>query len=93
MIKVEVIYALPLEQTVVALELEEGATVFDAIERSALRDGLAQSYWGTLKVGVWGRLVNPDFLLRDGDRVEIYRPLLADPKDVRRRRARPRTRT
>lgn len=71
----------------VALEVEEGTSVREAVERS----GILQRYPGTRlehgHLGVFGKGVEPDALLRDGDRVEIYRPLIADPKQVRRARA------
>ena len=84
---VEVVYALREEQTLVALELEEGASVREAIERS----GVLARYPGIElergRVGVFGKRVELNAPLRDGDRVEIYRPLVADPKEDRRRRA------
>ena len=85
-LRVEVITALPGRADRVALELEEGATV-----RAALA---AADRPGALAVGIHGRRVTLDTPLRDGDRVEIYRPLGVDPKEARRRRAlRPLSRT
>lgn len=84
---VEVAYALRDEQELIALEIEEGASVREAIERS----GILRHYPGIElargRVGIFGRQVEFDALLQDGDRVEIYRPLVADPKQVRRERA------
>ncbi len=84
---VEVAYALPDQQVLLELEVEEGASVRQTIERS----GILQRYPGIElargRVGIFGRPVELDASLRDGDRVEIYRPLVADPKQVRRERA------
>lgn len=83
--RVEVVYALPQRQEQVLLELPPGSTVADAIEASGLRER-AQAI-DLSRTGIWGRPVGPETRLRDRDRVEIYRPLLADPKKVRRERA------
>jgi uncharacterized protein len=82
---VEVIYALPQRQERVSLQLPPGSTALDAVRASGLLRLVPQGELG--RVGVWGRLVTPETQLRDGDRVEIYRPLLADPKEIRRKRA------
>ena len=87
MIEVEVVYAEPARQDLRRVSIPEGATVADAIEAS----GLEQD-WPTLEidpkaVGVFGRKAPMSQTLKAGDRVEIYRPLLADPKEVRRARA------
>ena len=83
---VEVAYALPERQVLLELEVEEGTTIRQAIERS----GILQRYPGIQlargRVGIFGRRVELDAPLRDGDRVEIYRPLVADPREARRRR-------
>lgn len=78
------------------LELSAGATVATALQASA--DQVTGSVEpGTRQVGIWGRVCSTDTLLRDGDRVEIYRPLLIDPKEARRLRGlqapRPRPKT
>lgn len=84
---VEVAYALPQKQYLQCVTLEEGATVEQAILASgilALRDDidLAKN-----KVGIYSRPVKLQDVVQDGDRVEIYRPLIADPKELRRQRA------
>ncbi|TSA20376.1 MAG: RnfH family protein [Betaproteobacteria bacterium] len=85
---VEVVYPQPLQQAVTQVELPDGATVFDAIERSGfLRDYPEIDLSGANKVGIWNKLAKLDAVVRDHDRVEIYRPLIADPKEVRRKRA------
>ncbi|MEN9880574.1 MAG: hypothetical protein RIQ55_1220 [Pseudomonadota bacterium] len=86
--KIEVIYALPERQELITLDLPEGSTVQQAVETS----GLLQKYpdiepGGRNKLGVFAKLVKPDTVLRERDRVEIYRPLIADPKEVRRQKA------
>ncbi|MEW5769772.1 MAG: RnfH family protein [Pseudomonadota bacterium] len=86
-IHVEVVYALAARQKVVNLELPEGATVQQAIERSGLLDEFPEIDLARNKLGIWNKLAKPDAALRDKDRVEIYRPLIADPKEVRRQRA------
>lgn len=87
-IRVEVVYALPQAQQLVALELSEGATVRAALQASGLLEGIAASERPRLRFGIYGKPVGPERVLRDADRVEILRPLAADPKEARRRRAR-----
>ncbi len=89
-IGVEVAFALPDRQRIVALEVEKGCTVYDA----AVRSGIAEFFAGQINLdempmGIFSEAV-PDpksRVLRDGERVEIYRPLVADPKEQRRKRA------
>jgi hypothetical protein len=86
-IKVEVVYALPHEQTLLNVEVPQGSTVEQAIKIS----GILQKYAGidlaTNKVGIFSKLSKLDTVVREHDRIEIYRPLIADPKEVRRKRA------
>lgn len=84
-LRIEVVRALPQKQERVALELPAGSTVLDAIQASGLLQGQPPLDAGCL--GIWGRAVTPETRLCDRDRVEIYRPLTADPKDIRRARA------
>jgi len=86
-LRVEVIYALPQRTYRRSLELEDGATVGEAIERSKIADDLPDIVIADQRVGVFGKPCSLKQPLRDGDRVEIYRPLLCDPKEVRRQRA------
>jgi len=86
-ISVEVVYALPERQVLRRTLLPEGSTVGDAIEASALTREFPEI--DPTLVGIFGKRVRPDARLRDGDRIEFYRPLRADPKEVRRRRAKP----
>ena len=87
-VRVSVVYASPAQQFVRNLELPAGATVADAIERSAIVAAVGLERVDARQVGVFGRLVDATTVLRDGDRVEIYRPLKIDPKEARRQRAR-----
>lgn len=86
--EIEVAYALPERQKIIALKVVNGCTAFEAAQQS----GIAAQFEGldlnAIKMGVFGKTVKPhDYLMREGDRVEIYRPLLADPKAVRKARA------
>ena len=85
---VELVYALPGEQTLLSLEVAPGTTVREAIELSGIRSRSVAIDLERDKVGIYGKRVSLETVLRDGDRVEIYRPLTADPKDARRRRVR-----
>ncbi len=88
MIRVEVVYALPQRHERLELQLPEGATVRQAIEASGLLDKYPDIELDRRnKLGIYAKLVKADTELRDRDRVEIYRPLIADPKAVRKKRA------
>jgi hypothetical protein len=84
---VEVIYALPLTQDCVTLALPAGCRVREAIEGSGLLQRHPSIDLESCRLGVWGRRAKLDDALRDGDRVEIYRPLQVEPKEARRARA------
>jgi len=85
-IKVEVAYALTDEQCLLALELELGASAQDAIYESGILQRFPQIDLSKQKVGIYGRAIELDSGLSDGDRVEIYRPLEISPKEARRLR-------
>ena len=87
-ISVEVVLAMPGRQELVALEIAEGATLADAIAASGLPEIFEGFEVDPSMVGIFSEKASLDQVLRDGDRVEIYRPLIADPKEVRRQRAR-----
>jgi hypothetical protein len=87
-ISVTVAAALPGLQEVVELELADGATVAEALARSGLVARFPRIDFAAARVGIWSRPCRRDTALRDGDRVEIYRDLKADPKEMRRKRAR-----
>lgn len=87
-IAVDVCYALRDRQDVVHLRMPAGSTAQQAVEASGLLQRHPEiDLAGANKLGVFARLVRADTLLRDKDRVEIYRPLASDPKEVRRKRA------
>ncbi len=86
-ISVEVAYALPDQQTIVALTVAADATLQEVIQASGLLDQYPDIDLKKNKVGVFGKLGKLTDTLHAGDRVEIYRPLIADPKEVRKQRA------
>jgi len=87
LISIEVVYALPKKQEVFTLKLPEGTTVRQAIEASGVLQKYPEIDLLKNKLGIFARLVKQDASLRNRDRVEIYRPLIADPKEVRKQRA------
>ena len=87
-IEIEVVYALPERQVMRELRLPRGSTVREAVECSGIADLYPDIDFSRNKLGIFGKLVEPDRALRAGDRVEIYRPLPRDPKETRRERAR-----
>ena len=84
---VEVAYALSDKQSLISLEVEEGTTIKEAIEASGVLDTYDQIDLTRDKVGIFSKFATLDTVLREKDRVEIYRPLIADPKQVRKERA------
>jgi putative ubiquitin-RnfH superfamily antitoxin RatB of RatAB toxin-antitoxin module len=86
-IHVEVAYAKPDVQVILAVEAPPGATAEQVIQRSEIAQRFPELDRPDLKMGIFGKLCKPAQGLRDGDRVEIYRPLIADPKQVRKERA------
>ena len=87
-IQVEVAYALPHKQRIVKLDVPCGTTALQAVSMSHLDEVFEELVVGPdIKLGVWGKAVTGDRVLTAGERVEIYRPLLVDPKEVRKARA------
>lgn len=86
-LRIEVAYALPERQVLIALEVEEGTTALGGIERSGILQQFPEADPHRDGVGVFGKRVALNRPLQDGDRVEVYRPLIADPKTARRERA------
>ena len=86
-IDVEVLYALPHEQTLLKVRALRGCTVAEAINISGIREKYPAMDLAKNKLGIFGKLSKADAVLRDRDRIEIYRPLIADPKEIRRQRA------
>jgi putative ubiquitin-RnfH superfamily antitoxin RatB of RatAB toxin-antitoxin module len=86
-INVEVAYALPERQAIVPLQVVPGTTALEAVRRSGIVERFAGIVLEDARLGIFGKVVAPEQELREGDRVEIYRPLIADPKEVRKARA------
>jgi putative ubiquitin-RnfH superfamily antitoxin RatB of RatAB toxin-antitoxin module len=86
-IMVEVAYALPETQVIIPLEVAQGTTIEQAIKLSGVLDTFSEIDLATNKVGIFSKLGKLDQVLREKDRVEIYRKLIADPKEVRKQRA------
>lgn len=86
-ISVEVVYALPHEQVLLKLDVPQQTTLAEAVKLSGLPEKYPEIDLAKGKFGLYGKLSKTDVVLREKDRVEIYRPLLADPKEVRRKRA------
>ena len=84
---VEVAYALPEKQMIIPVKMNEGATAEAAIKASGILDKFPEINLSVNKIGIFGKLGKLDTQLRHLDRVEIYRVLIADPKEVRRQRA------
>ncbi|MFZ1234637.1 MAG: RnfH family protein [Thiofilum sp.] len=87
LIPIEVIYALPHEQVLLTANLPEGSTIAEGIKASKVLERYPELKLDTLKVGIFSKLATLDTPLRARDRIEIYRPLIADPKEVRKQRA------
>jgi putative ubiquitin-RnfH superfamily antitoxin RatB of RatAB toxin-antitoxin module len=86
-ITVEVAYALPNEQLIIPIKVQDGITVEEAINASGIRAKFPEIDLNINKAGIFGKLTKLDTKLRHLDRVEIYRALIADPKEVRKQRA------
>lgn len=84
---VEVAYAKPEEQLILTVSVKEGTTALQAVEKSGILDRFPEIDPVKAKMGIFGKLIKSDTVLREHDRVELYRPLIADPKEVRRKRA------
>lgn len=84
---VEVIFALPGEQDVIDVELPDLSTVEDAIRESKILDKYPDINMDENKTGIFGKAAKKEDVLHPGDRVEIYRELIGDPKEIRRQRA------
>jgi putative ubiquitin-RnfH superfamily antitoxin RatB of RatAB toxin-antitoxin module len=87
MVNIELVYALPDEQILLKRSVPAGTTVAGAIQASGVLDKYPEIDLDKNKMGIFGKLTKADAVVRDKDRIEIYRPLIADPKEVRRKRA------
>jgi putative ubiquitin-RnfH superfamily antitoxin RatB of RatAB toxin-antitoxin module len=85
--KIEVAYALRHKQTLLNIDVDDNASVEDAILKSNILKKYPEINLKKNKVGIFGKITSLDVKLREKDRVEIYRPLIADPKEVRKQRA------
>lgn len=90
---VEVAYALPEKQMIIPIEVDESCTIEQAITLSNIKKHFPEINLENNKVGIFGKAAKLGDLLRERDRVEIYRPLIADPKESRRARAAKKERT
>jgi len=86
-ITVEVAYALPNQQLIVPLQVSLKTTAEQAIKASGILIKFPEIDLAQNQIGIFGKLTKPDTILRNLDRIEIYRPLIADPKEVRKQRA------
>jgi uncharacterized protein len=86
-VNVQVVYAMPDRQDIVSIKLPQGAVLKQALEASGLLQKYPEIDADKGRFGIFSRLSKPDTVLRELDRVEIYRSLIADPKEVRRQRA------
>ncbi|MCF2909932.1 RnfH family protein [Pseudoalteromonas sp. DL2-H2.2] len=87
MIQVEVVFALPEKATTMSVDVAEGTSVEQVVLQSGILERCPEIDPTNLSLGVWNRTVKLNHVVRAGDRVEVYRPLIADPKEARRRRA------
>ena len=86
-IMVEVVYASPERQTLVVLTVHRNTTALEAIVCSGIPLSHPEIELPRVKLGIFGKRIAPETILKNGDRIEIYRPMTADPKEARRRRA------
>lgn len=87
MIQVEVVYAAPDKQMILSVNVPAGTTAQEAAEQSGIARKFPEIDVATNPMGIFGNQIKPAHVLREGDRVELYRPLIGDPKEIRRRRA------
>jgi len=86
-INIELVYALPQEQILLKLQVPKATSIVEAIRLSGIQQKHPEIDLAKNKFGIFGKLSKADTVLREMDRIEIYRPLIADPKEVRRKRA------
>lgn len=91
-ISVEVAYATPEVQKIISLQVEEGSSIETVIDRSGILFIFPEIDLATQKVGIFSKLKKLSDVVHEGDRVEIYRPLIIDPKEARRQRVKPKAR-
>lgn len=84
---IEVAYATPARQTILECRVDSGLSARDAVRQSGIDQHFPEIDVENCELGVFGKVIAVDYELQDGDRIEIYRPLIADPKEIRRQRA------
>jgi len=87
---VEIVLALPEVESIIAVTLDAGATASDALEQSGIYNRFSNLGLHDLPLGIWGRVVDRDYVLKNGDRIELYQPLQIDPREARRIKGRDR---
>ena len=87
-IEIELVFASAGRQRLFSIQVDEGATVAELISQSGIDQDFPDESIDDLAVGIWGKLVGRDHIVRDGDRIELYRPLQIDPREARRQLAR-----
>jgi len=86
-ILIEVAYALPQKQIIIPIKIKAGVTAQEAIKTSGIIKKFPEIDLNINQIGIFGKLTQLDHVIRARDRIEIYRPLIADPKEIRRQRA------
>ena len=86
MIPIEVAYANSKKQCILGLKVAEGTTVYEAIQASGIKNHFEEIDFKQMPVGIFGHKVSFNDTVSEGDRIEIYRPLMADPKERRRKK-------
>lgn len=86
-ITVEVVYATPQQQVLLEIQVDAGSSVAEVLAASAISDRFPQEDLTSCDVGIWGHIVARDTRVQDGDRIELYRPLVIEPREARRLRA------
>ena len=86
-ILIEVAYALPKKQLIIPIKVKEGTSAKEAIQVSGIIKKFPEIDLNINQIGIFGKLTQLDHVMRERDRIEIYRPLVADPKEIRRQRA------
>ena len=86
-IRIEVAYATPQKQLIIEHEIDPGTLPREAIRDSGIDQHFTEIDLDNCSIGVFSKIIAPNYQLQEGDRIEIYRPLIADPKEIRRQRA------
>ena len=87
MIEIQVVFATCSRQVMIGLEVAEGTTIVESVDQSGIKAQFPAEDISQVKFGIWNNVRSSNEIVSEGDRVEIYRPLEADPKEARRRRA------